>query len=256
MGASIDIESVSVVYSGARGPAVRDASLHIRSGEFVAFVGASGSGKTSLLKTINRLVEPASGHIRIDGRDVATSAPHALRRGIGYVFQGVGLFPHMSVRENIGVSADLLHWAPDRIARRVEETLDLVGLPRDYLDRAPAALSGGERQRVAIARALCAEPPLLVMDEPFGALDPVTRDALGQACRTLHETLDLTTLMVTHDLQEAALLADRIVVLRNGRIVADGAPRALAASAETADLFEVPRRHAERMAALLAGRSA
>jgi osmoprotectant transport system ATP-binding protein len=253
MGARIDIDGVSVVYRGMTRPAVQDASLRIGAGEFVAFVGASGSGKTSLLKTINRLVEPGAGCVRIDGRDVALRPAHDLRRTIGYVFQGVGLFPHMSVRENIGITAALLRWSARKIARRVEETLDLVALPRDCLDRAPAALSGGERQRVAIARALCVEPPILVMDEPFGALDPVTRDALGAACRALHDDLDLTTLMVTHDVQEAALLADRIVVLRDGRIVADGAPRDLVEAPEAADLFEVPRRQAERMAALLSG---
>lgn len=248
----IELQHVSVAYEGASGLAVREATLSIPTGAFVALVGPSGSGKTSLLKTINRLVEPTAGVIRVEDRDISDFEAHDLRRRIGYVFQGVGLFPHMSVRENIAITPSLLGWPSERIAARVDEVFDLVGLPRDYLDRAPAALSGGERQRVAVARALAAEPRIVIMDEPFGALDPVTRDALGQAYRALHERMRLTTVMVTHDTQEAALLADRIVVLRAGQIVADDTPRAMLSGAhpEASELFETPRRQAAAIADL------
>jgi len=248
----IELLGVSVAYDGAPRPAVRDVSLAIPAGEFVALVGPSGSGKTSLLKTINRLIAPTSGVIRIEDRDAAEFPTHELRRRIGYVFQGVGLFPHMSVRENIAITPSLLGWPREQIVARVDAVFDLIALPRDYLDRAPAALSGGERQRVAVARALAAEPRIVIMDEPFGALDPVTRDALGQAYRALHERMGLTTVMVTHDTQEAALLADRIVVLRDGAVVADDTPRAMLSGAhpEATGLFDTPRRQAAAIADL------
>ncbi len=248
----IELQNVRVDYAGALRPAVRDATLTIAGGAFVALVGPSGSGKTSLLKTINRLVEPTGGAIRVEGRDIGDFAPHELRRRIGYVFQGVGLFPHMSVRENIAITPSLLRWPREKIAARVDAVFDLIALPRDYLDRPPSALSGGERQRVAVARALAAEPRVVIMDEPFGALDPVTRDALGQAYRALHERMKLTTVMVTHDVQEAALLADRIVVLQDGAIIADDTPRAMLAGAhpQAAAMFETPCRQAAQIAAL------
>ncbi|HMN73347.1 MAG TPA: ATP-binding cassette domain-containing protein [Rhodoblastus sp.] len=248
----IELQRVSVAYDGGRQPAVRDVSLAIPPKTFVALIGPSGSGKTSLLKTINRLIEPTSGTIRIEGRDAGEFAAHELRRRIGYVFQGVGLFPHMSVRENIAITPSLLGWPREKIAARVDAVFDLVALPRDYLDRAPAALSGGERQRVAVARALAAEPRIVIMDEPFGALDPVTRDTLGRAYRALHETMGLTTVMVTHDVQEAALLADRIIVLRAGEIAADDTPRAMLSGAHpnVADMFDTPRRQAAAIADL------
>ena len=246
----IDLRAVDVSYDGGRTFAVRGATLSIAAGAFVALVGPSGSGKTSLLKTINRLVEPGGGDVRVEGRSVSEFEAHDLRRRIGYVFQGVGLFPHMSVRDNIAITPRLLGWPRAKIAERVEAAFDLVALPHDYLGRAPAELSGGERQRVAVARALAAEPRIIIMDEPFGALDPVTRDALGQAFRALHERMGLTTVMVTHDVQEAALLADRIVVLRDGAVVADDTPRAMLSGAHPAvsAMFEAPRRHAQRIA--------
>ncbi len=248
----IELQRVSVAYDGGSRLAVRDVSLAIPAGAFVALVGPSGSGKTSLLKTINRLIEPTSGTIRIEDRDAGAFAAPDLRRRIGYVFQGVGLFPHMSVRENIAVTPSLLGWPREKIAARVDATFDLVALPRDYLDRAPTALSGGERQRVAVARALAAEPRIVIMDEPFGALDPVTRDALGRAYRELHARMGLTTVMVTHDVQEAALLADRIVVLRDGAVVADDTPRAMLSGAhrQVSDMFDTPRRQAAAIADL------
>ncbi len=205
-----------------------------------------------MLKTINRLVEPDEGSVRLDGRDVRSLEAPALRRSIGYVFQDIGLFPHMSVADNVWIVPRLLG---DRDGRegRVAELLDLVALPRDFAGRYPASLSGGQAQRVGVARALAAGPKLVLMDEPFGALDPVTRDALGRSWRGLHDRLGLTTIMVTHDLAEALLLADRIVVLIAGRIRADAAPAVLLRGSddpEVAALVEVPRRQAARLAGL------
>jgi len=220
---------------------------------FVALVGRSGSGKTTTLKTVNRLVEPDAGSVRIDGRPVAATPAPELRRRIGYVFQGVGLFPHMSVGENVGVTLRLLRWPEAETKDRIAELLDLVGLPQAYAARAPDALSGGERQRVGVARALAARPRIMLMDEPFGALDPVTRDELGRAYRDLHDRLGLTTVMVTHDMLEALLLADRIAVMRSGEVVADASPAALlqgAADPEVKALIDTPRRQAERVQAM------
>jgi osmoprotectant transport system ATP-binding protein len=236
--------------------ALAGVELRVAKGEFVALVGGSGSGKTTLLKTINGLVRPDSGRVVVAGEDVAAIAPHRLRRSIGYVFQEVGLFPHLSVAENIGVTPKLLGWDAPRIAARVTELLALVALPAEAAGRAPAALSGGQRQRVGVARALAAEPAVVLMDEPFGALDPLTRDALGSDYRALHQRLGLTTVMVTHDMAEAVLLADRIVVLSDGRIRADGAPAALLAGDIDPDvraLLEAPKRQAERLSERLRG---
>jgi osmoprotectant transport system ATP-binding protein len=277
-------------------------SLAVPAGQFVALVGPSGSGKTTLLKTINRLVEADEGMVRIGGRDVREAPAAELRRGIGYAFQGIGLFPHMDVAENIGIGMRLAG-APEAARReRVAELLKLVALPEGFASRRPAQLSGGQAQRVGLARALagplhrgagngCSEagplhraargppprpgeelplhqplagspPPeirgrneggLMLLDEPFGALDPVTRDELGRAYRGLHDELGLTTIMVTHDMTEALLLADRIVVLIGGRVRADAKPGELMAGhvdAEVAELIAVPRRQAERLAAL------
>jgi len=228
-------------------------SLRVGTGEFVALVGGSGSGKTTLLKTVNGLIAPDGGEVRVNGEGIG-GQPHLLRRKIGYVFQEIGLFPHMTVAENIGVVPRLLDWPRERIAARAAELLALVDLPADVAERLPAALSGGQQQRVGVARALAAEPALMLMDEPFGALDPLTRDALGSDYRALHERLGLTTLMVTHDMAEAVLLADRIVVLEKGRILADGAPADLLARAEDPKvraLLDSPRRQAERLRARL-----
>lgn len=230
--------------------ALAGVDLAIQPGEFVALVGPSGSGKTTLLKTINGLVTPDAGSVRVAGEDAAAQAAHALRRRIGYVFQEIGLFPHLTVAENIAITPRLLGWERPRTAARVAELLDLVALPQEVAARMPSALSGGQRQRVGVARALAAEPKIMLMDEPFGALDPLTRDALGGDYRALHDKLDLTTVMVTHDMAEAVLLADRIVVLTGGQIVADGAPAALLKSIvdpEVRALLEAPRRQAERL---------
>jgi osmoprotectant transport system ATP-binding protein len=245
--AFLDIEGLTKRHGGRA--ALDGVSLAVAAGEFVALVGPSGSGKTTLLKSINRLVTPDEGTIRIDGRDVREVPLAGLRHGIGYVIQSIGLFPHMNVAENIGIVPRLMgQGAADRIAA----LLELVALPAEMAGRFPRELSGGQAQRVGVARALAAGPRLMLMDEPFGALDPVTRDALGRAYRDLHDRLGLTTLMVTHDVAEALLLADRIVVLIEGRIRADAAPSALLAvdDPDVRAMIDVPRRQAARLAAL------
>jgi osmoprotectant transport system ATP-binding protein len=250
----IAIERASKSYRKGQPLALNDLSLEIESATFVAVVGGSGSGKTTLLKVMNRLADVDSGTVRVSGAEVNSVPGHELRRSVGYVFQGIGLFPHLSVAENIGITPRLLGWDAARITARVEELIDLVALPRAFLERLPADLSGGQQQRVGVARALAAKPAILLMDEPFGALDPITRDALGAEVRKLHDAMGLTTVMVTHDVLEAVLLADRIVVMRSGRIVADGPPQALLAGhpdEEVRAMMEMPRRQAERVRAVL-----
>jgi osmoprotectant transport system ATP-binding protein len=254
----IALNRVSKSFDGGRSFAVSDVSLAIAERSFVALIGGSGSGKTTTCKFINRLIDPDRGDVFVDGRAAASMPLVALRRGIGYVFQGIGLFPHMSVAENIGITPELDGWPRAEIAARTAELLDLVGLPQDYAFRFPDALSGGQRQRVGVARALAARPRIVLIDEPFGALDPLTRDALGNAYRDLHDRLGLTTVMVTHDVQEAVLLSDRIVVLKAGRVVADGAPGALMAGhddPEVAAIMGMPARQAERIERILHERS-
>lgn len=242
-------EGVTKAYGGTR--AVDEVTLTVEGGQFVALVGQSGSGKSTLLKTINRLIVPDAGRVGVDGADVGEGPAPLLRRRIGYVFQNVGLFPHLTVAENIAM--------PQRIGGAsvdVGERLDQVELPRELADRTPAQLSGGQRQRVGIARALAGEAKLLLMDEPFGALDPVTRDALGRRVRGLHDELGLTTILVTHDMAEALLLADRVLVLDAGRIVADATPGELLAGkgGPVADaLVAVPREQARALAAIGGG---
>jgi len=243
----IELAGVSKAYGATT--AVDGVTLSIPQGAFVALVGGSGSGKTTTLKMINGLVQPTSGTIRIAGVSIGDTPPHELRRGIGYVFQEVGLFPHLTVAENIAITPKLQGAAKAELAARVDELLDLVSLPRDFAARAPAALSGGQRQRVGVARALAARPKIMLMDEPFGALDPVTRDALGGEYRRLHDSLGLTTVMVTHDITEAVLLADRIVIMGAGTVRADGKAVDLLASkdAEVRSLMETPLRQATRV---------
>ncbi|AIT07509.1 ABC transporter ATP-binding protein [Sphingomonas taxi] len=241
---SLRFDAVSKRYGETR--AVDGVSLTIAAGSFVALVGASGSGKSTLLQTINRLIEPSEGRVLLDGEDVAAGPAPALRRRIGYVFQGIGLFPHMTVAENIGIGPRIAGLP----ATDVDALLDLVALPRAIADRLPEALSGGQRQRVAIARALAPGAKLLLLDEAFGALDPVTRDALGSEIRALHDRLGLTTILVTHDMAEALLLADRVLVMQAGRIVADATPADLlhGDGGEAAQaLVAVPRDQAERL---------
>jgi|SRR5690348_133433 osmoprotectant transport system ATP-binding protein len=245
--------------AGARVVAVDDVSLDVADGEFLAIVGSSGSGKTTLLRLANRLTDADAGTVTIEGEDVRNIDPVGLRRRIGYVFQSGGLFPHMSVADNIGITPRLLGWPAGRIASRVAELLALVRLDGDgHRHRMPHELSGGQRQRVGVARALAAEPRIVLMDEPFGALDPLTRDALGEDYRSLHRQLGLTTVMITHDMTEALLLADRIAVMRGGKLLALGRPAELAESrdAYVLELLRTPRRQAERINTLLPGAGA
>ena len=245
-------------FDGGRGAkpvlAVDDVSLEVAEGEFLAIVGGSGSGKTTLLRLANRLIDADTGRIAVEGRDVHEGDPIQLRRRIGYVFQSGGLFPHMSVADNIGITPKLLGTPAPDISARVDELLELVRLDRaQHRNRMPHELSGGQRQRVGVARALAAKPRIVLMDEPFGALDPLTRDALGDDFRALHTKLGLTTVMITHDMTEAILLADRIAVMRAGRLLAQGTPAELAASGDpyVGELLRTPRRQAERLNALL-----
>jgi osmoprotectant transport system ATP-binding protein len=253
--AVIAFDNVSKRY-GAAAPVLDGVSLQVREREFLAIVGPSGSGKTTLLRLVNRLIDPTGGTVRVEGDDVQSIDAVTLRRRIGYVFQGVGLFPHMTVAENISITPKLLGWDEARMAKRVDTLLDLVRLDRQkHRDRFPAQLSGGEGQRVGVARAIAAEPRIVLMDEPFGALDPLTRDALGEDYRRLHNELGLTSVMITHDMLEALLLAERIAVIRNGRIVAEGTPHTLMNGEQddyVRDLMATPRRQAERLKKLSA----
>jgi len=234
--------------------AVDDVSLEVAACEFLAIVGGSGSGKTTLLRLVNRLIDADQGQITVQGEDVQALDPVTLRRRVGYVFQSGGLFPHLTVAGNIGITPKLIGMPAPAIASRVDELLDLVRLDRGrYRDRLPHELSGGQRQRVGVARALAASPRIVLMDEPFGALDPLTRDALGEDYRALHDRLQLTTLMITHDMTEAILLADRVAVMHAGRLLAQGTAAELAASPDryVSELLRTPRRQAERLNRLL-----
>jgi osmoprotectant transport system ATP-binding protein len=254
-GPLIALDHVTKSFDGGRSFALREVSLAIEAGAFVAVVGKSGSGKTTAMKLINRLLEPDQGEVRFEGIAVGGLDAPVLRRRIGYVFQGIGLFPHMTIAENIAITPQLLGWRREEIAARVAELLDLVELPQSFASRLPHALSGGQRQRAGVARAIAARPRVMLMDEPFGALDPVTRDALGIAYRALHDRLAMTTVMVTHDVEEAVLLADRIVVMGAGAVLADAAPGALLsghANPDVAALMAMPRERAERIRVLTA----
>ena len=210
---------------------VRGVTMTIAPGELVAVLGESGSGKTTLLKMINRLVDADAGVVKIDGRDVRGEDPVALRRTIGYVIQHVGLLPHLSVAANVAMVPRLLGWDANKVRTRVDELLALVGLPAaTYRDRYPEQLSGGQRQRVGVARALAARPRILLLDEPLGALDPLTRVALQDELRRIHKELALTSILVTHDMVEAMVLADRIAVMLRGELRQLATPAELVAS--------------------------
>ena len=235
-------------------------SLTVARGERLVLLGGSGSGKTTTLKMVNRLIEPDSGRVEIEGIDAATLAPYELRRRIGYCFQQVGLFPHLTVGANVAITPRLLEWPAERIAPRVDELLSLVELdPATYRDRRPAELSGGQQQRVGVARALAAGPRLLLLDEPFAALDPLTRDRLQQSFLAIARRLKLAAIFVTHDMLEALLIGDRIAVMREGRLEQVGTPSELLQQPKSdyvRALLATPLRQAERLRALTAGATA
>jgi osmoprotectant transport system ATP-binding protein len=216
----ITLDEVGVTYPGTSTPAVDGLSLEVDRGEIVVLVGPSGCGKTTTLKTINRLVEPTSGRVLVDGADVTAAPVHELRRGIGYVVQSSGLLPHRTVRQNVGTVPRLLGWDGERISDRVEELVELMGLEPELLGRYPGELSGGQQQRVGVARALAADPPVLLMDEPFGAVDPIVRARLQDELLDLQARVAKTIVLVTHDVDEAVRLADRVAVLRIGGTLA------------------------------------
>jgi osmoprotectant transport system ATP-binding protein len=230
--AMIELSDVAKRYDRGRATwAVESASLTVAEGELVALLGESGSGKTTLLKMVNRLIDPDRGTVRVAGRDLLATDPVALRRTMGYVIQQAGLLPHLSVGDNVAMVPRLLGWARGERTRRVDELLELVGLPAaTYRARFPDQLSGGQRQRVGVARALAARPSVLLLDEPFGALDPITRLGLQGELRRIHRELALTTILVTHDMIEALTLADRVVVMCAGRIRQIATPRQLLAA--------------------------
>lgn len=215
----IEFDRVTKEFPGAETPAVSNLSLQIQRGEFVTLVGPSGCGKTTTLKMINRIIEPTSGTIEVDGRDVLAVPAHELRRSIGYVIQQVGLFPHKTIADNIATVPSLLDWSGTEIEARVDELVDLVGLDRQLLERYPSELSGGQQQRVGVARALAADPPVLLMDEPFGAVDPIVRGRLQEEFLDLQTRLGKTVVFVTHDIDEALYLGQRVAILNVGGVV-------------------------------------
>ncbi|HAR7073107.1 TPA: ABC transporter ATP-binding protein [Staphylococcus aureus] len=214
----LSIKHLTKIYSGNK-KAVDDISLDIQSGEFIAFIGTSGSGKTTALRMINRMIEATEGQIEIDGKDVRSMNPVELRRSIGYVIQQIGLMPHMTIKENIVLVPKLLKWTKEEKDKRAKELIKLVDLPESFLERYPAELSGGQQQRIGVVRALAAEQDIILMDEPFGALDPITRDTLQDLVKTLQRKLGKTFIFVTHDMDEAIKLADKICIMSEGKVV-------------------------------------
>ncbi|MDU3830350.1 MAG: betaine/proline/choline family ABC transporter ATP-binding protein, partial [Staphylococcus sp.] len=215
---TLSIKNLTKIYSGNK-KAVDNISLNIEAGEFVAFIGTSGSGKTTALRMINRMIEPTEGSIEMNGKDVRNMNPVELRRSIGYVIQQIGLMPHMTIRENIVLVPKLLKWSKEKKDAKAKELIKLVDLPEDYLDRYPSELSGGQQQRIGVVRALAAEQDIILMDEPFGALDPITRDTLQDLVKDLQKKLGKTFIFVTHDMDEAIKLADKICIMSKGQIV-------------------------------------
>ena len=228
-------------YPGAEADAVHELDLDVPAGEICVLVGPSGCGKTTAMRMANRTVEITSGDIEIGGRSVLERKPSELRREIGYVIQQIGLFPHRTVRQNIATVPRLLDWDEDRIETRTTELLELIGLDPDYGDRYPAQLSGGQQQRIGVARALAVDPPLMLMDEPFGAIDPINRTRLQDEFLRLQERIGKTVLFVTHDVDEAIKMGDRIAVLREGGRLAQFAPPAelLARPADEITLLDI-----------------
>jgi osmoprotectant transport system ATP-binding protein len=224
----IRMENVTKRYAEGAAPSVDNLTLEVPEGSTVALIGPSGCGKTTTMRMINRLIEPTEGRIFVNGEDVTQADPVQLRRHIGYVIQNVGLFPHMTIAENIAAVPNLLGWDQARIRTRTAELLDLVGLdPKEMLNRYPRQLSGGQRQRIGVARALAADPAVLLMDEPFGAIDPIARARLQDEFRQILSRVRKTVVLVTHDLDEAIRLGDRIAIMRDGRIVQYDTPDAI-----------------------------
>jgi len=218
--AVLEFQEATKVYPGRRTPAVSNLSLEVPAGEICVLIGPSGSGKTTAMQMVNRLITMTSGDVTIDGRSIGDLDETELRRGIGYVFQQIGLFPHMTTEDNIGTVPRLLGWPKERIRARAKELLDLVGLdPDDDLRRYPAEFSGGQRQRIGVARAMAADQPLMLMDEPFGAVDPIARDRLQDDFLRLHREVPKTVVFVTHDIDEAIKMGHRIAILRDGELV-------------------------------------
>lgn len=214
----LKMEHVSKIYKGGK-KAVDDMNIEIERGEFIAFIGTSGSGKTTALRMINRMIEPTKGTITVDGQDLSKKNPVSLRRSIGYVIQQIGLMPHMTIRENITLVPRLLKWSKEKKDQTAEKLIELVNLPQNYLDLYPVQLSGGQQQRIGVLRALAANQDLILMDEPFGALDPITRDTLQDLIKDLQQRLGKTVIFVTHDMDEAIKLADRICIMHNGKVI-------------------------------------
>ena len=253
----IELRKATKSYDGGRSYAVREVSLEVAEREVLVLLGTSGCGKTTTLKMINRLVEPTSGDILVNGTSVLETDPISLRRSIGYVFQGFGLFPHMTSGENVGIVLRLLAWENERIQSRVRELLELVHLdPGEHLGRYPGQLSGGQAQRVGFARALAAGSKVMLLDEPFGALDPLTRVDLQNEFRNIQKHLGLTTVMVTHDMSEALLLGDRIAVMRAGEVLQiDNAGKLLESPVNeyVAQMVSTPKRQADLLEEILGG---
>ncbi|QNR08413.1 betaine/proline/choline family ABC transporter ATP-binding protein [Macrococcoides canis] len=214
----LEMNNVSKVYKGGK-KAVSDLNISIKQGEFIAFIGTSGSGKTTAMRMINRMIEPTSGTITLNGKNIKELNPVQLRRKIGYVIQQIGLLPHMTIRDNITLVPKLLKWSEEEKNKKAEELIQLVDLPVSYLDLYPSQLSGGQQQRIGVVRALAGDQDIILMDEPFGALDPLTRDTLQDLVKELQVKFNKTFIMVTHDMDEAIKLADRIVIMSHGEVV-------------------------------------
>jgi len=251
----ISVRAVFKSYDNNKSYAVRDITFEVAQGEVMALVGESGCGKTTTLKMINRLIEPTSGTITIDNNSIRDLDAVTLRRSMGYVIQEIGLFPHMSVGENIGIVPGLLKWSASIVKKRIRELLDLVGLDAArFVNRYPAELSGGQQQRVGLARALAAGPGIMLMDEPFGALDPITRAGVVDKFIEIRNDLNLTVIIVTHDMVEALLLGDKIAVMRSGEITAMGRPADLLANPTdeyAKELLSMPQRQISLLSRLL-----